>query len=371
MDVLLVGGGLANALVALRLLRERPEVRFTVLEAGPTLGGDHTWCFHGTDVEGDWLLPLVARSWAAHDVALPGVERRIPGSYHALRSPELHARLAPLLGERLRLGTRVRDVGATHVVLGDGTRLEAGVVLDARGFAGAPAWPCGWQSFVGLDLTLREPHGLDAPLLIDGRVEQPGAWRFVYVLPWDEHRLLVEDTYYTDNAELDADLVQARIRTYCAERGWHIAQVDRVEAAALPIPLGGAAPVLERPRLGVAAGFFHATTGYSVPMAAANAVWLAAQPDLAAATLGPALAARARDHWAEQGFYRMLNRMLFRGAVPSERVRIFASFYLHPDATIARFYAGRLTAADKLRVLARGAPTVPALRAMRAAFSGD
>ena len=70
------------------------------------------------------------------------------------------------------------------------------------------------------------------------------------------------------------------------------------------------------------------------------------------------------------GFFRVLNRMLFRGAEPKKRVDVFESFYRHPPELIARFYAGRLTWADKLMALQRGAPTVPAGRAIRAAFWG-
>ncbi|MCB1597456.1 MAG: NAD(P)-binding protein, partial [Gammaproteobacteria bacterium] len=45
-DVLLVGGGLANCLIALRLHALRPDLRVTLLEAGPAPGGNHTWSFH-------------------------------------------------------------------------------------------------------------------------------------------------------------------------------------------------------------------------------------------------------------------------------------------------------------------------------------
>jgi lycopene beta-cyclase len=51
-------------------------------------------------------------------------------------------------------------------------------------------------------------------------------------------------------------------------------------------------------------------------------------------------------------------------------VTVFESFYRHSPELIARFYAGRLTWGDKLRALQRGAPTVPAGRAMRAALFG-
>jgi lycopene beta-cyclase len=127
--------------------------------------------------------------------------------------------------------------------------------------------------------------------------------------------------------------------------------------------------VLTRPIVGVGAGLFHATTGYSLPMAADVADAIATLPDLRAPALTAWLNAHVRRHWAQQKFFRLLNRMLFRGALPDERVKIFDSFYGHSEETIARFYAGTLTMADKLKVLARGAPTVPGTRAWRAAIS--
>jgi lycopene beta-cyclase len=59
--------------------------------------------------------------------------------------------------------------------------------------------------------------------------------------------------------------------------------------------------------------------------------------------------------------------MLFRAAAPEERYRVLQHFYRLPDALIGRFYAGELTAMDKLRILS-GRPPVPvdkALSAMR------
>ncbi len=365
--LVLVGGGLANALVAARLsaLRRDP---FLILEAGASLGGNHTWSFHETDVPAaalEWLGALGARRLAGgHDVMLPGLSRTLAGSYWSLRSEDLHRAL-----ERLPVRYRARavEVGATHVVLDGGERLEAGAVLDGRGQA--PGWPCGWQKFLGLDLELEAPHGLQRPLLMDATVEQLDGFRFVYALPWSPTRVLVEDTIYSGERGLELDAARARIMAWAAARGWRVARVEREEHAALPIPLGGEAPRLERPVLGVAAGLFHATTGYSLPWAVRVAELIATSPSLDAVALTRLLDAEARRHFAGQRFFRLLNRMLFLAAEPRERVRIFSSFYRHDEALIGRFYAGELGFGDVLRVLARGSRTLPAGRAMRAAMA--
>jgi lycopene beta-cyclase len=371
LDLILVGGGLAHGLLAWRLLQTRPDVAFVVIEAGPTLGGNHTWSFHGTDVTGEqleWLWVLAAKSWPSHDVIFKTGDRRIGGGYHSITSEGFHWKLKEQLKDRLRLKTKVTSLTSTSVTLSTGETLEAKAVIDGRGFSSTPDWPCGYQKFLGMDVELTTPHGLEVPLLMDGRVEQHGAFRFVYLLPWDDKRVLIEDTYYADTAGLDLDVLRARIRLYLKERGLEIATVHREESAALPIPLTGDAPTFDRPTLGVGGGFFHATTGYSLPFAVELAHEVAKRTSFDAAELTPWLQGWAKRHWASQGFFRLLNRMLFKGADPDERVRIFESFYRHDESLIAHFYAGRLTNFDILKVLARGSKTVPFPRAFKASL---
>ncbi|MBK7862647.1 MAG: lycopene beta-cyclase CrtY [Archangiaceae bacterium] len=372
-ELLLVGGGLANGLLAARLCALRPEVPFTLLEAGLTLGGNHTWSFHESDVSAEalgWLAALGARRFEGHQVKLPGCERALSGAYWSLRSDDFHRALSARLAGRVRFGARVRELGARRVELEGGEVLEArGAVIDAR--ARPPEGPCGYQKFLGQELELEAPHGLSCPLLMDATVEQLDGFRFIYVLPWSERSVLVEDTVYSDTAALDGEAFRARIAEWVRARGWRVRAVTREEQAALPIPLGGRAPRLTHPMLGVSAGFFHATTGYSLPFAVQLAERVATLPSFAAEPLTALLAREAKRHWRRQGFFRLLNRMLFRGAAPAERVRVFSSFYRHDEQLIGRFYAGSLSFFDIVKVLARGASTVPAHKAIPAALAAS
>ena len=54
----------------------------------------------------------------------------------------------------------------------------------------------------------------------------------------------------------------------------------------------------------------------------------------------------------------MLTKMLFAAARPEQRYRMLERFYRLPQPLIERFYAGRSTPADALRILA-GKPPVP------------
>jgi lycopene beta-cyclase len=371
-DILLVGGGLANGLIAARLAERRPQVRFAILEAGAAPGGNHTWSFHASDVDAadrDFLAPFLAASWTGTDVHFPAFSRTLPGGYASMSSTRLAAALAGRFADRIRTGAKVASVAADHVVLEDGTRLDAGAVIDGRGAAPSRHLDLGWQKFVGLELRLDRPHRLTRPIIMDARVTQLDGYRFVYVLPLDADTLLVEDTYYADGPELSAEAVRARVIAYAAGMGWR-GQVVRAEEGVLPIALGGdiAAFLAEGTagvaRSGLRAALFHPTTGYSLPDAVALAGHLSTLPDLS----GPALAAATRDfavkRWESRGFFRLLNRMLFRAAEPARRYRILERFYRLSPGLIARFYGARLTLADQARILT-GRPPVPLWRAVR------
>ena len=71
------------------------------------------------------------------------------------------------------------------------------------------------------------------------------------------------------------------------------------------------------------------------------------------------------DRWRAGRFGRLLNRMLFGAALPDERYRVLEHFYRLPQPVIERFYAGRLTVRDRLRILS-GKPPVPVAAAIRA-----
>lgn len=367
-DVLIVGGGLAGSLAAWRLATVRPDWQIQVVDAGRQLGGNHTWSFHDTDVTpavADWLAPLVVARWPRHEVRFPGGRRELPGGYQSISSERLHAVVAPALGTRLRLSTRAVHVEPSCVHLDTGDRLDARLVIDARGDlpSGIQA---GWQTFVGLDLELTDDHGLDRPVLMDATVPQTGGFRFIYVLPWSERRLLVEDTLYADGPEVDEPACERAIRDYVARQGWTIAAITRRERGALPIPMSGSAEAFwsgDVVRIGVGSGLFHPTTGYSLPDAASTADFLTTLDLRDGRGVYLQMRERAVRTWRHRRFFRLLNRLLFRAAEPDQRCRVLEQFYQRPDDVIERFYAARLTLVDILRILS-GRPPVPLTRAL-------
>ena len=387
-DLAIVGGGLAGGLIALALAKKRPGVDVRIVEGADTIGGNHLWSFFASDIdEGNrWIVaPLISYGWTQYDIAFPAHKRTLKSPYYSIESERLDTVIRAALPEKaLMTGRKVLAASPTAVVLADGDRIEAKGVIDARGPGDLGLLDLGWQKFVGMEFALDEPHGVDHPIVMDATVEQIDGYRFVYTLPFSATRLFVEDTYYSDTPDLyrpkpgvggvggsNADPIAERVLEYAAAHGWQTQHIVREESGVLPVTMGGDFEAYWQSggnkvaKAGMRAGLFHPTTGYSLPDAVRMAALVATASDLSGAGLHSLTHDFARRTWKARGFYRMLDKMLFRAADPEERYRVLERFYRLDPQLVRRFYAGRSTLFDKVRVLS-GKPPVTIPRAMRA-----
>lgn len=377
-DIAILGGGLAGGLIALALHRTRPDMRVWLIEAGERLGGNHIWSFFEGDVDAEGMAliePLISHRWNGYEVRFPAHIRTLSMAYHAVRSDRFDAVLRDVLPvETIRAGEKVASATHDHVVLESGAEIAANAVIDCRGAGDLDALDTGWQKFVGLELELAEPHGCAQPIIMDATVEQIDGYRFVYVLPFGEKRVFVEDTYYSDKPDLDVETVEERAHAYAGAQGWKVAEVIHREKGVLPVVCNGSFGQYWRstgavPKAGVRAGLFHPVTGYSLPDAVRSALFVAEYADLPGEALHGRLFARAAKGWRNANFYRMLDSMLFYGADTADRYKILERFYRLKPALISRFYAGRSTLADKARIVS-GKPPIPISRGIRAIWRG-
>ncbi|MEM8696318.1 MAG: lycopene beta-cyclase CrtY [Pseudomonadota bacterium] len=373
-DIAILGGGLAGGLIALALHRARPDIRVRLIEADDVLGGNHVWSFFEGDVDAEGMAlidPLITHRWDDYEVRFPAHARTLSMAYHSIRSSQFDAVLRETLpAETIRTRARVASATSDHVTLESGAEIAANAVIDCRGAGDLDAFDAGWQKFVGVELELAEPHGLDRPIIMDATVEQIDGYRFVYSLPFGPTRIFVEDTYYSDGPELDAALVEERALAYAEAQGWKLAEIVHREKGVLPVVCNGAFGRYWRstgavPKAGVRAGLFHPVTGYSLPDAVRSALFVAGHADLPGDELHGRLFARAAQGWRDASFYRMLDSMLFYGADTSDRYKILERFYRLKPALISRFYAGRSRWTDKLRIVS-GRPPIPVSRGVGA-----
>ena len=370
--LVLVGAGLASAIIAQRLSRLPAPGQIIILESTSNPFGEHTWSFHHADVEqGDlaWLDPLIARQWTSQSVRFRNLERNLASGYASLTSGSVAEAIRQLGMVAVRPNTPVGSLAPDHVTLADGTVLHASCVIDCRGYRATEAMVLGYQKFLGLEVELGQTHGLASPVIMDATVDQHDGYRFVYLLPLSETQVLIEDTRYSDGPDLDDVALERDILAYASAQGWSVRRIIRTEHGVLPITL---AHDFERfwselpsdiPQAGMRAGLFHPTTGYSLPDAVRLANIISDRWPSNSGDLARAIRQHAAAQHRKQRFFRLLNRMLFLAAEPDRRHLVLERFYKLPTPLIERFYAGRTSASDMFRILI-GKPPVPIHRAL-------
>lgn len=369
--LIICGGGLAGGLAAIAIAKRRPDVDLLLVEQATSVGGNHIWSFFDSDVPADcrWLVEQIAfKRWPDHEVRFPDRHRILPVGYNSIRSDDLDAAVrSSLRPDQLLTGAAVTEIAADHILVG-GIRMEGDCIIDARGLRTMGSLALGWQKFLGRIHHYPAGHEVARPMIMDGTVEQRDGFRFIYLLPLTPHELLIEDTYYSSSPVLDRSRLSETIAAAALQFGESVAVHE--EDGVLPVVISGELDDLWPasdgvPRLGLAGGFFHPTTGYSLPDALENAVALSGVKCVTTRNVYSLLRHRADTVWKERKFFQLLNRLLFRAADDEERYRVLEHFYRLPPAVIQHFYAARLTPLDKIRILS-GRPPVPIGKAIAA-----
>ncbi|MEM7464322.1 MAG: lycopene beta-cyclase CrtY [Pseudomonadota bacterium] len=367
-DIIFAGGGLASCLTALRVSEAFPEKSILIIEAGDQLCGNHTWSFHRTDLNAEefkLVEPMIAYRWPGQQVIFPDFHRKLSTGYASLTSESVRNHVKKRKNIATKAKRAIAEIHETSVTLEDGQALNAPCIIDGRGFRPDEAMILGFQKFIGLELELEEPHGEAIPTIMDASVEQFDGYRFVYTLPFDDRTVLIEDTRYSDHATLDEKSIVADIKDYARSKGWKIKKIVRQEDGVLPITLGHDCgrfwrdcPAETAP-IGLRAGLFHPTTGYSLPNSVKLAGKIAAiEGPMTTGAVRELVEAHAHQLSRQQSFYRFLNRMLFKAAEPGLRWKVLSRFYKLSQGLIERFYSDNLTFADRSRILI-GKPPVP------------
>ncbi|MBU6173434.1 MAG: lycopene beta-cyclase CrtY [Planctomycetes bacterium] len=358
-DYILVGGGLQSGLMALAISHYQPNANWVLIEQQSSLAGNHTWSLHESDLTSDcaeWAEPLMEYRWPSYQIRVGGYVRNIEIPYRTCSSShfsDIVTSAAQPPHRRILTNSTVVDIGPSGVMLGDGRRLDAAVVIDNRGPCSTPpsTFCGGFQKFWGFELELGKSWPHSNPIVMDDQIDQKDGFRFIYSLPMESRRVLVEDTRFSNTPSIDREECFENVRAYVHSKGCDSWSVIREEHGVLPMPILGALPGGGLPMLagGYRGGWFHAATGYSMPMALRVAQTVATHP---ADEIRPALQRLSHEHAWRAKFARFLNRLLFELVKPETRYQIFRRFYrVLNETSIARFYGHRFTRVDAFRIV--------------------
>ena len=368
-DCIIVGGGLAGSLLFYGLKATRPEAQVLLLEEASVIGGNHTWCFHEADIsfsKSTWIRELISKSWPGYEVIFPKYTRVLNTAYHAIQSEKLHKILMQNYSQDILLKTQASLLQRDGVILTNGEKLSGKCIVDARGWRDDGNEHCGYQKFVGMDLKLKRPHHFQRVRLKDARVEQIDGYRFVYTLSWSEDEVLIEDTYYSNTSFLDVEEIKKRILSYAQKEGLEVERILRVESGCLPLVSSWQAEEQsEVVVLGARSGDYQPVTGYTFPQTFLRIDELLSIASFDAERWKEKLRECQQQDKRQRRYFHFLNKMLFHAATPDKRYVVLERFYRFPQHMIERFYRGKFTRFDQLRLLV-GKPPVSIIKAIKA-----
>jgi len=371
--IIFIGGGLSSVLAAYTWLQQGYNKPILIIEQTEQLCGNHTWSFNQTDILPEaWhtLTSLIDVSWQKYEVQFPKITKTVNIPYHSIASENLADKIQkfasqnPLLNIITAQKANIIHEGNQHlnpvVQMQDGQEYTADWIIQATGVSQNYS-DTGYQKFLGLEVILNEPAYIPHPLIMDATIPQKDGFRFMYVLPFEPNRLLIEDTYYSLNSNLDIPHVTEQIHTYAKNKGWNITDIIRKEQGVLPIPLQQSKPQWISDKvlpLGMFADLFHSTTGYSLAVNY-NFIWQM-YPYLNEKELNIRWHRQLLKFYKSMQFYRLMNRFLFIAGKTNKRYRFLESFYQRQsDEVIGRFYAGKSTLKDKMSIFSGKAPFLP------------
>lgn len=364
---LVLGAGCAGLGLALALLDAGVREPITVVDRRTRFDRDRTWCLWD-DGRGTWSARARHR-WQRWEVITSDGR----AGHRSARRPYVHLdaadvysaaleRLAAAPHVTLRLGERVADFGATPssawVELATGERLEGAWVHDALGL-GSPSVDAGavglWQEFLGLDVVCERPvFDPRCATLMDFRVPQDHGLRFLYVLPYDRCRALVEDTSIAPGRRPPAER-RALVLDHLRARGAGAVEVVHEERGRLPMdgavgaPGGGGRGGERRTAVGIAGGAVRPSSGYAFGRIQQQVRAVAAA--VAAARTPPPFASPGRAAAMDALFLRVL------AAAPATFPAHFLALVRHvPADAFARFLSDAATPWDEARVAAALVP---------------
>lgn len=345
----IIGGGLWGGMFAWILHHKRPDVEFVLYEKGDSLGGNHTWSFHKSDLSQEMfnlISPLVGYTWTDYEVKFPAYKKIVPLEYCSIKSHEF---------DRIIRSTLPADKIKLH---SHGEWNDDDIVIDTRGKTFTS--PCGYQKFVGLEIEFNEAHMIQRPILMDATVSQIDGFRFMYVLPFTDKTLLVEDTRYSSSSTIDHFRMNEQIHSFLIERGLKPKAILREESGSLPIPFSTSERTFEGNHVSLH-HIFHDTTGYSLSDAI-RIFGRLSESDLSARSINTIMNDYVSSKKKNRDFFTLLNRFMFQASEAHERYRPLEFFYRSSPGLISKFYSGEMGLFDKIRFFA-GRPPVNVIKA--------
>ncbi len=354
-DILIIGAGLSGLLTFIKLYKDHPELKLTMIDSAPGFNPHKTWSCHESDlpVDSDWIHFYVDKYWKKSKVIFPKFEKIDNSAYLSIKSESFYEKIPSDIKKHIFWNQKILKTIKNNVYTQD-TIYQASTIIEASGNNIIPSGHFAYQDFVGYTIKTPLPHGINEPVIMDSHVEQKNGFRFIYSLPWSENEVLIEDTRYHLNKTATFASIEFDLKEYLNQKFPQGYEVVKKEQGSLPLPLSLDYYLKNFPRssnaIGYRGGFFHGTTGFSLPFAIEIANKIAAQKIIKQETLESLLWREWLIQIKKLKTNVFFNKLIFISAIPNESYKIFQRFYELPQWTREHFYKNQLDFKTLLRI---------------------
>jgi lycopene beta-cyclase len=276
-DYIITGSGAAGLSLLMRFMqhREFDNKRILVIDKLPKKNNDRTWCFWEKN---DGLFqPVVYRQWNKVEFYSNDFSSELdftPYQYKMIRGVDFYNYVYQQAENRSNIEFKfgaveaVGNEGNYGLVIFDGLRYTAQYIFNSILFSKPTITPGKYfllQHFKGW--IIETPHPAFEPgkaTLMDFRVAQHKGTAFVYVLPFDSTKALVEYTMFTAQVLQDNEYDE-HLRGYIQDH-LHIKEYEVLDTETGVIPMTNAAfqkRIGKVINIGTAGGQTKASSGYT------------------------------------------------------------------------------------------------------------
>ena len=347
--ILLVGAGLTGSLVALALMKWRPDVEFVLIEQAQRFGGGPILPFFLSSVplaNGPLVDPLIVRKWSGYHVAGPGFNTMSAGRTAYLVPEQIHAEIVQTVpAHRCLLGRKAVSLDGGTVTLADGWLLRGSVVLDMRGDAERRQSGTAWRQTISRLLRFSEPHNLVRPILADATFPE-SEWTFLQYCPVDPLTLLVQYIGYSHDPQMRS-IDRIAVESEGGQLFEETVHIERLLGDPSPASAdGGIAPILAQAS---SAEIWNPILSSSVAGATRIAKMIADSPAMSHEVLKTRIGnlfARSREYRHQCAF--LIERLCSND--PSVRSSMLETLYDLDMETLGRFEASHASNEDLERL---------------------
>ncbi|WMC20247.1 MAG: lycopene beta-cyclase CrtY [Enterobacteriaceae bacterium PSpyr] len=353
-DIIFIGLGLSNSLIALSLLKT--NLKILIIEERKKINSNHIWSFFKFNIfynKNNYIKNLIYNQWNKYTIKFPNNIYNFKNGYFCIKSNIFYKYLFKKLKHNLLLNTRVKKYSKNYIKLKNGNFLYCDLIIDGSGYYPNLNELIGLQLFLGQEWLFKKSHNLKFPIIMDSTLYQEMGFNFIYVIPLSKFKLLIEDTYYINNKILKLNLLRNNIFKYIKKNKWVIKRIIREEYGIIPIKLKKTKKKKFKNIIlnGLRGELYNLTTGYSINISLKLSNNILKINHINCKKILNEFNKLSKKIYNKQKFYILLNAIFFLFIKPNKRYKLIQSFYNLPKSLINRFYLKKINFLDIIKII--------------------